>query len=180
MAVALQADDRGDLNRADEHHRRSIELDPSQVKWRGDAGLLAVRLGRTEEGLALLRKAVEEAPADVDALRKLVKGLRLSGLGEEARSAIRAGLFRNPRDARFRRLWRDYEFQQLRRRQVGGRRARAAGDASSAPVLLPFRRPAPEVPAEEANDLPRQDGPTTLAPPHAPRAARRPDQRHIQ
>ncbi len=140
MATALQADDRGDLQRADEHYRRSLELDPQQVKCRSDSGLLAVRLGRTEEGLALLRQAVEEAPADVEALRKLVKGLRLADRPDEARAAVRAGLFRNPRCPRFRRLWQDYQFQLLRRRQQSGRRAKRTGPAGE-PVLLPFRRP---------------------------------------
>ena len=114
MAAALQADDRGDLQRADEHYRRSLELDPQQVKCRSESGLLAVRLGRTEEGLTRLRQAVEAAPGDLEALRKLVKGLRLADRGDEARAAIRAGLFRNPRNLRFRRLWRDYQFKQLR------------------------------------------------------------------
>ena len=77
--------------------------------------------GRTE-GLALLRQAVEEAPADVEALRKLVKGLRLADRPDEARAAVRAGLFRNPRCPRSRRLWQDYQIQLLRRRQQSGRR----------------------------------------------------------
>ena len=98
MATALQADDRGDLERADEHYRRSLELDPKQAKCQSDAGLLAVRLGRTEEGLTRLRQAVEQAPDDVEAVRKLVKGLRLADRGDEARDALRAGLFRNPRN----------------------------------------------------------------------------------
>ena len=190
MATALQADDRGDLGRADEHYRRSLELDPKQVKCQADAGLLAVRLGRTEEGLARLREAAAQAPADVDALRKLVKGLRLAGRGDEARDAIRAGLFRNPRSPRFRRLWQDYQFKQLHRAQQTGRRRRRV-PAEDGPVLLPFRRPPlpalpPRVGEGEgggAAPLPetlRLDGPAVVAPPHAPRVARRPDQRHVQ
>ena len=50
MAAALQADDRGDLQRADVHYRRSLELDPQQVKCRSDSGLLAVRLGEPRKG----------------------------------------------------------------------------------------------------------------------------------
>ena len=179
MATALQADERGDLNRADEHYRRSLELDPKQVKCRSDSGLLAVRLGRTEEGLARLREAVEEAPADVDALRKLVKGLRLAGRGDNARAAIRVGVFRNPRCPRFRRLWQDYQFRQLRREQQAARRFRRTGPAGE-PVLLPFRRPEGEAPAAPLPETLRLDGPAIVSPPHAPRAARRPDQRHVQ
>ena len=178
MATALQADDRGDLERADEHYRRSLELDPNQAKCRSDAGLLAVRLGRTEEGLKRLRQAVEQAPEDVDAVRKLVKGLRLADRGDEARDAIRAGLFRNPRNPRFRKLWRDYQFKQLRREQTSARRGRRK-DAAGDPVLLPFRRPEGVVVTPLPDTL-RLDGPATVAPPHATRPARRPDQRHVQ
>ena len=176
MATACQADDRGDLERADEHYRRSLELDPKQGNCQSNAGLLAVRLGRTEEGLARLRRAVDEAPGDVEAVRKLVKGLRLAGRADEARGAIHAGLFRNPRDRRFRRLWLDYQFKQLRRRQTNRRdRKPTAGG----PVLLAFRRPGGAVPTALPDNV-RFDGPATVAQPHAPRVARRPDQRHVQ
>jgi tetratricopeptide (TPR) repeat protein len=178
MAAALQADDRGDLNRADDHYRRSLELDPQQVKAKADSGLLAVRLGRTEEGLSRLREAAAQAPAEVDALRKLVKGLRMAGRGSEARDAIRAGLFRNPRNPRFRRLWQDYQFRQLRQAQQAGRRQKAVHLGE--PVLLPFRRPEGAAPAAALPETLRLDGPTVVSPPHAPRHSRRPDQRHVQ
>ncbi|HBI45012.1 MAG TPA: hypothetical protein DDY78_19470 [Planctomycetales bacterium] len=179
MATALQADDRGDLQRADEHYLRSLELDPKQVKCQSDSGLLAVRLGRTEEGLARLRLAVEQGPDDMEALRKLVKGLRLAGRGDGARAAIRAGLFCNPRNSRFRKLWQDYQFTQLRRKQQTERRARRV-EAPGHPVLLPFLRSFTEAPAAALPDTLRLDGPATVAPPHAPRTVRRPDQRHVQ
>ncbi len=179
MATALQADDRGDLQRADEHYLRSLELDPKQVKCQSDCGLLAVRLGRTEEGLARLRQAADQAPDDLEALRKLVKGLRLAGRGDEARAAVRAGLFRNPRNPRFRKLWQDYQFTQLRRKQQGERRARR-GETAGRAVLLPFLRPLTTTPAATLPDTLRLDGPATVAPPHTPRVARRPDQRRVQ
>jgi tetratricopeptide (TPR) repeat protein len=179
MAAALQADDRADLERADEHYRRSLELDPKQVKCRSDAGLLAVRLGRTEEGVSLLRQAVEEAPADVEAIGKLVKGLRRAGRGEEARTAIRAALFRNPRNPRFRRLWQDYQFKQLRCKQQGSRRRRWAA-ADGEPILLPFRRPEGTPAPTPVPEALRLDGPAVVQPPHAPRTTRRSDQRNVQ
>lgn len=178
MATALQADDRGDLGRADEHYRRSLELDPKQVKCQSDAGLLAVRLGRTDEGLARLREAAAQVPADVDAVRKLVKGLRLAGRGGEARAAIRAALFRNPRNPRFRRLWQDYQFKQLHQAQRAGRRKQTV--VRGEPVLLPFRRPEGAATKTPLPETLRLDGPAVVAPPHAPRVARRPDQRHVQ
>ena len=179
MAAALQADDRGDLQQADQHYLRSLELDPKQVKCQSDSGLLAVRLGRTEEGLARLRLAVDQAPDEVEALRKLVKGLRLAGRGDEARAALRAGLFRNPRNSRFRTLWQDYQFTQLRRKQQSERRTRRT-EATGRPVLLPFLRPVTATPAAALPNTFRLDGPATVAPPHAPRTVRRPDQRHVQ
>ena len=179
MATALQADDRGDLQQADDHYLRSLELDPKQVKCQSDAGLLAVRLGRTEEGLARLRQAVEQAPDDMEALRKLVKGLRLAGRGDEARAAIRAGLFRNPRSPRFRKLWQDYQFTQLRRKQQTERRSRQEQTAGEL-VLLPFRPSTAETRTPALPDTLRLDGPATVAPPHTPRTVRRPDQRHVQ
>jgi Flp pilus assembly protein TadD len=171
MAVALQADDNGDLERADRHFRRSLELDSKQPKCLGESGLLTVRLGRTDEGLSLLRRAVAEAPADPEALRRLVKGLRLAARPAEARREIRLGLFRNPRDPRFRRLWGEYQYQALRRRQA--RRPAAAVD--DGPVLLPFRRPADAAPSPR-----RPDGPATAGATRGPRGGRRPDKRQIQ
>jgi tetratricopeptide (TPR) repeat protein len=172
MATATQADDRGDLDRAADYFRRAIELDPERVPCLAEGGLLAVRLGHTEEGLALLRRAVEREPDNADVVAKLAKGLRLAGRADEARSVLRAACFRNPRSPRFRRLWEEYQFQQTRQAQQGQRRrGRAAGDT---PVLLPFVR------RSGAVTMPRRDGPATVGRPHLSRLARRVDQRHVQ
>ena len=85
MATALVHDRDGDLERAADHYRRSLELDPTQLKCQYEYGLLQVRLGRTEEGLERLRKAVEQAPGDADAVAKLAKGLRLGGAATRRR-----------------------------------------------------------------------------------------------
>jgi Tfp pilus assembly protein PilF len=175
MATATQADDRGDLERADEYFRRAIELDPERVPCLAEGGLLAVRLGRTDEGLALLRRAVDRDPDNVDVVMKHVKGLRLAGKGDEARAALRAALFRNPRSPAFRRLWDEFLFQQARRRQDSQRRRRRLAAAAEEPVLLPFVRPRQGDPAS-----PRLDGPATVGRPHLSRTVRRSDQRHVQ
>ena len=122
---------------------------------------------------------MEEAPEDVEALRKLVKGLRLAARPDEARSVIRAGLFRNPRHPRFRRLWQSYQFQALRRQQQSGLRAKRTVLAGE-PVLLPFRRPEGQAPAAPLPETLRLDGPAVVGPPHGPRFLRRPEQRHVQ
>lgn len=174
MGTATQADDRGDLDSANAYFRRAVELDPEDVPCLADGGLLAVRLGQTEEGLTLLRRAAEREPGNADVVAKLVKALRLAGKCDEARSVLRESLFRNPRSPRFRRLWEEYQFQQTRRSQEGQRRRRRQRDAGDVPVLLPFVRKA------DTPSGPRVDGPATVGRPHLSRPARRVDQRHVQ
>jgi tetratricopeptide (TPR) repeat protein len=172
MASAMQADDRCDPEQAFEHYTRALELAPHHVRCRCDAGLLALRLGRTDEGLALLRQAAEQAPDNPDVLGKLARGLLLAGRGDEARQALRAALFRNPRVPRLRKLWADFQMQLLRR-ECEARRTEAEA-ADEGPVLLPFVRPALSVGEDAAAPEPvRQDEPNTLAPPHQPRLLRR-------
>jgi tetratricopeptide (TPR) repeat protein len=175
MATATQADDRGDLDRADEYFQRAIDLDPESVLCLAEGGLLAVRLGRTEEGLTLLRRAVELEPENADVVRKLVKGLRLAGQGEEARSVLRAAVFRNPSTSAFRQLRDEFLFQQAHHRQNSQRRRRRLRTESEGPVLLPFIRAR----SEDAASV-RLDGPATVGRPHMTRSTRRVDQRHVQ
>ena len=114
MGLACQEEDRGDLERAAKHYRRSLALDATDVKCLVDFGLLAIRLGRSDDGLAKLREAVALAPDEPTVTAKLVKGLRHLGKPDEARAEVRAALFRNPRDPRFRRLWTEFQFRELR------------------------------------------------------------------
>jgi tetratricopeptide (TPR) repeat protein len=176
MATALVHDRDADLERAADHYRRSLELDPAQLKCQYEYGLLEVRLGRTEEGLERLHKAVEQAPGDADAVAKLAKGLRLAGRSDEAAAALRAALFRNPRAPRFRKLWNEYQFQQLRQRQDQERVRRAAArPGDDGPVILPFvRRDRPHSPT----GAPHPDEPPTVTPP--PRRPGRSGQRNVQ
>src|SRR5262249_36713410 len=134
LALALQADEHGDLRRAAAHFGRALDLDPSLARCRADPGLLALRLGRTEEGPGLLRPAPGRAPDSPEVLARLVKGLTLAGRADEARAALRAALFRNPRAPRIRQLGADFEMQQLRRRR-DAERLRRRGEEDG-PVLL--------------------------------------------
>jgi tetratricopeptide (TPR) repeat protein len=182
MATACQAENRGDLQRAAGHYRQALELDDSQVKCLLEAGALSIRLGRTDEGLRRLRRAAELAPDDPQVIARLARGLRQCGQGDEARRVLRAALFRNPRAPRFRRLWHDHQFQQLRQEQERGRldRQRLA-NRTDEPVLLPFVRPAGVKAQPPA--LPegvRLDGPGTVAGPHQNWPSRRSDQRRVQ
>ncbi len=179
MASAVEADRRGDPERAAEHYRRSLELQPDQPECLGKYGLLAVRLGRTEEGLQCLRRAVELAPGDPEPLRRLVKGLQLANRSDEARKELRLARFRNPRDPRFRKLADDFLFDEARRQQEA---ERIAGGETAAekdgPVLLPFVRPANLLPA--ARKRVRFDAPSSPPPPHAGRTAWLPGRRRVQ
>jgi Tfp pilus assembly protein PilF len=141
LATALCADEGTALEKADEHYRRALELDPGHVNCRADHGHLLLRLGQTEEGLTRLREAAEREPENVEVLGKLVKGLRLSGRTDEARSVLQHALFRNARSPRFRKLWNEFRFHHARRRDEAKRLQRDDDQAKGEqPVLLPFVR----------------------------------------
>jgi len=176
MALACQEEDRGDLERAVTHYQRALELDARNVKCLVDYGMLAIRLGRSGEGLARLREAVALTPDDPAVWAKLVKGLRHAGKPDEARSEVRAALFQNPRDPRFRKLWQEYQYRELRRKQSAGRVEHLTDVEEEGPVLLPFIRPE-RVPASTPV---RHDGPATVSSPHRPRSRRPSDQREVK
>jgi Tfp pilus assembly protein PilF len=181
LATALDNDGQGDDNRAAEHYRKSLELDPEQPRCLGAYGLLLLRQGQTEDGLKALRRAGELAPDNPEAVGTLVEGLRREGLLDEARLALRAALFRNSRDARFHRLRSDFEYHQLRQQQEAGRRRNRAGQGEDGPVLLPFVRPeAPSKPVHVVRKIVRRDDASPPPAPHLARRARRPDQKRAQ
>jgi tetratricopeptide (TPR) repeat protein len=175
MARAAAADPRCDRGRALEHCRRATQLAPRHGGYLSTFGILAVRQGRVEEGLGALCRAVELAPHDPRVLGRLVRGLCLADRGDLARPALLAGLFRNGTDGRFRRLWCDFQFGQLRLHQQRTRRREA--DAAHGPALLPFIRSSADEPAAEAPADVRVDAPSVLPGPHQPRSLRR---RHAQ
>lgn len=177
MAVAIESDEHGDPARAMSCYRRSLKLGPDQIDCLCDGGLLAIRLGQIEEGLTYLRRAAELSPDDIDTLECLVKGLLSAECPNEARAAVRAAMFRNPRDSRFRKVWNDLQFQMLSEAQAAAK-AQTQAAQDDRPVLLPFIRP---VAAESRNqpfdkDM-RWDRPAPLLPrPYRP--TRRPDTKH--
>jgi tetratricopeptide (TPR) repeat protein len=168
MAVACQADNRGDLKRAARHFRRALELEPENTTWLGEFGLLGVQLGWTDEALVCLRRACELAPDDPEPLSRLVQGLCQAGQPEQAERELRLMLFRKGRDLRFVRLWRDFQFQQLRQRQELDRLNAERMGPSEEPVLLPFVRVARAEPAGDAvPTILRRDEAGPLTRPHA-------------
>jgi len=161
MAAACHADGSGDARRALHHYRRAIALDGDDLTSLCDGGLLAVRVGRTDEGLSWLRHALELAPDDAAVVGKAARGLGQAGQADEARVVLRAALFRNPRDPRFRKLYTDFQFRELRRRQELERLQSETAAPDEGPTLLPFLRPVGESAGSAA-----YDGPATLPGPY--------------
>lgn len=176
MARAVEADRRGDPERALEHYRRSLELDPDQADCASEYGLLAVRQGRAEEGLRNLRRAVELDENEPEHLRRLAKGLCLLRRHDEARQAIQNAMFRHARDRRFRALRDRFQFDQLRQEQEARQLGRGGAEADDGgPTILPFLRPVRETAAAEATPvIIRRDGPEGVRPPHSPKSVRLP------
>jgi tetratricopeptide (TPR) repeat protein len=136
LGLCLHADPDGNREQAARHYRRSLELAPEHIRCRGEAGLLAIEQGLIDEGLALLRQAVEQAPADSGAVGRLIKGLFLAGRPDEALAAVRLALFRCPRNSALRKLWLDLQFAGIRRQQM--MQAACARSEADAPMILPF------------------------------------------
>src|SRR5262249_42084956 len=114
MGQAADAAGQGDGQRAAEHYRRSLEGEPRQPCCLIAYGLLAVRNGQREEGLARLREAARLAPEEPENVRQLAAGLRQGGQEKEAERVLRLAMFRHPRDRRFVQLWNNLRFQQAR------------------------------------------------------------------
>lgn len=170
-ATAVHHDPQADAARAVRYYRQAQRLDPDEPRYWSDCGRLYLQLGRPEEGVSVLRKALSLSPNDPVIIAKLVEGLCLADRAHEARDVLRAARFRNPRDPRFRKLWNDFQFQQL----VD---AQAEPPTVPDPVILPFVR------REVRTDLPKLPGRIlrldrgSKQGPHLPRPAWLPDRKH--
>ena len=181
MATAADGGSKADPERATRHYLRSLELDDQQQFCHAEYGLLALRLGRMEEGVGHLCRALEQSPNDPELVGMVVSGFRLANRRDEARDVLRAARFRNPHDSRFRKLWDDFHFQQLRREQEAARQGKTVDEVEEdGPVLLPFVRPAPGMEPIRLGRRIRQDPAAPAQPPHLPRPVRLPNQRHAQ
>ena len=180
LALAHDQDEQGDPRSALNHFRQSLALDPQQPRCLGDFGILCLCLGNNEEGLQALRRGVDLAPDDPDTVGKLVEGLCLAEQPEEARLALRAALFRNPKHQGFRKLWNDFQWEQLYEEQEAEREtARAALDEHEEPMTLPFQRPAPgDAALAPVRKRIRRDAPSPPSPPHTPRPDHLPGRKH--
>jgi tetratricopeptide (TPR) repeat protein len=177
MARILEEDRRGQAALALEHYRCAVELDPDNPTYHVDAGVFALNHGHGEQGLRWLRRAVELAPQDVEAIGRVVRSLQDAGQADEARQTARAALFRNSRDRSFRQLWNDFRFQELHRRQQRVRKRRAIQHAvAEGRVCLSFE----QLTVETANGrrVVRQDRPSRTPAPHFLRLARLSERKH--
>jgi tetratricopeptide (TPR) repeat protein len=182
MAAALAADARSDGQRALEHYRKSLEVEPDQPACLSELGILALRLGRLEEGLASLRRAAQVAPDNIIVVERLVKALEEEDQLEEARLILRTSLFRSPRNGGIRRLWNDFQYRQLHRAQAARRRGSDPGSIDAEqPPLLPFVPPEKGGrPFRFGRRLVRCDASAATHPPHRAERAPIPNQRHAQ
>jgi tetratricopeptide (TPR) repeat protein len=179
MALAHDLDKEANPATALSHYRWSLEIDPRQPQVLCNFGLLAIALvDDEEEGIAALRRAAELAPDDLEILGKVTEGLCQADLEQEAAQILRAALFRNSKDKRFRQLWLRFQFQRIHREQEAERRRLNTAD-NERPMILSF-------PADRTRSLSpavhrkrsRQDSSSTPPPPHCPRPARMPRRKH--
>src|SRR5262245_60208290 len=169
MGLAYERDPEADPRRAVRHFRLSLLLAPEQPRCLRDYGETNLRRDRTASGLRLLRRAVELAPDDADLLESLVEALAEVGRLGEAASVLRAARFRFGNDPRFLRIWADFRLHRLGQRQ---RTDAETGPAPAADGVLPFRRPAGELPVRSRRRFRRVDAASAPAP-HLPRPALR-------
>lgn len=176
MAEILETVEEGDTERALEHYRQALEIEPDDALVLSAFGRLALNLGHEEEGLAALERAAELAPDEPLVLSRLARGLHDLGRTDAARSLLRAAMFRHGRDARFRRTWQEFQFAVLGDAQRQERHT--ADDVAGRPsMVLPFTT---ERNTTEPSNPPavRRDGASRLRAPHLPRVHRYSGKKH--
>ncbi len=137
LAIAVDDDPKSDSKRAGVHYRRCLALDPDRADYQCDYGMFALRHGHERAGMTALRRAAALAPDEPEMVGRIVAGLREADRADEAKALLRAALFRNPRDRRFRELWDRHQFEMVHAAQEMPAQRWAAEE----PVLLPFRQP---------------------------------------
>ncbi len=181
MATALAEDETCDPERAAGHYRRSLALDPRQPRCLCEYGLLLLDLGLAQEAIKCTRQAVALAPDDPHAVDCLVRVLMTTDQKDEAESALRTALFRNPASSRFRELWNDFHFHELRLAQTAAGEAAAGQADGEGPVLLPFIRLVKESKrARSGGKIIRCDVPSPTPPPKVLKPVGRTKHRHAQ
>jgi tetratricopeptide (TPR) repeat protein len=109
MALAIDEDIDADRKRAEMYYTRAIELDGLSVYY-VDFGAYLVSIGKSKEGLKMVRKAYAIGIADAEIVGKAADILRREGHVEEATAKVRAALFHNHASTDFRLLWQEHQY----------------------------------------------------------------------
>jgi tetratricopeptide (TPR) repeat protein len=114
LGDAVLLDETCDERRALLHYRRAAQLDADNPEYQYSFGMLALEHGLRSQGLRALHAAAKLAADDPALLDQVADGLRGADEAEAATRILRAALFRNARDLRFRNLWTKHQFELLR------------------------------------------------------------------
>ena len=175
LGSALASDERGDRHRAAEHYEKAIALDPDNPQFLSEFGILALRLGRTDEGLQCLKKAVKLAPNDPELVERLAEGLREENRADEGRRELQFAMFRNPRNSAFRQLYNEFQFRLLHDNQSLRWRTSDSANDTAGPIFLPFVRLITE---NSKGQSVRRDPPSRVSSPHRPKSRKPSHHRH--
>jgi tetratricopeptide (TPR) repeat protein len=133
LAGALADDEDCDPLRALRHYRRAAELDAGNPQYLCDWGLQALELEDTTTAFTALLRAGHLAQDDPEIMSRVAGGLRCVDAAAEAGAFLKAARFRHPRDQRWQALWRDHQYQSMRKYQQPTRR-----QCTGRPIFLAF------------------------------------------
>lgn len=136
MAIAIEEDDKADLRRAEMYYEQAVASAPDNADYRIDFGAYLFRIGKSKAGLQAIRKGYALGKHDPDVVRRVGDVLREEEHMEEATTKLRAALFHNHGDERFRRVWQEHQFHLIRQAQREERETAAGGKPG--PEILPF------------------------------------------
>jgi tetratricopeptide (TPR) repeat protein len=137
MAIALVEDEGADFARAEAHFARAVEFDPDEAAYWLDYGSYLFKICKNKDGLRAIRKAYALDVKNIAIVSQVAEVLRREGFYEEATTKLRAALFENSGDQRFRQLWQQHQFEMIFIEQDHA--ARGLDKTPGKPVILPFK-----------------------------------------
>ncbi len=103
--LAIGLEERGDLDRAEQHYRRALELRPDDVVAHNNLGYVLARRDRWAEGVEHYLAALRQDPDCADAHNNLGIALARERRFDEAMPHFAAAARRKPEDARYQFNW---------------------------------------------------------------------------
>ncbi len=137
MALAIEEDGEADFDRAETYYARAVELEPKDAFYWADYGSYLFTLGKAKAGLKATRKAHALGRNEAELVGHVAAVLRREEHYEEAAAILRAALFENHGDARFRQLWQEHQHHMIYVEQE--RKRQTAPAKPGKPVILPFK-----------------------------------------